>query len=188
MRKTKILLAAAILTFGLFIGNNAKAQSVADGKFRFGIGVDGLLPIGNLSQTENFGLGITPRLQYGIGNNTALTFTSGFYHFFPKSVFIPDNGYVVNGVPVQGTYKYKLDIIPVKVGIKQFISKDFYFGAEAGAGFEVEDGGGPVKLILSPAFGYASKHWDVAARYEGFFGQNSNYGTVGLRIAYGFGL
>jgi len=184
MKKTKILLAAAVVAFGLFIGSNAKAQSVADGKFRFGIGVDGLLPLGNLHTFENFGLGITPRLQYGIGNNTALTFTSGFYHFFPKSVPIPTGALG----DVTGTYKFDLDIVPVKVGIKQFISKDFYVDGEAGAGFEVENGGGPVKLILSPAFGYASKHWDVSARYEGFFGQNNNYGTAGLRIAYGFGL
>jgi len=184
MKKTQILLAAAMVVFGLVICNNAKAQSVAEGKFRFGIGVDGLLPLGNLSNFENFGLGVTPRLQYGIGNNTALTFTSGFYHFFPKTVIIPTGALG----ETTGTVKFDLDIVPVKVGIKQFISKDFYIDGEAGAGFEVEKGGGRVKLILSPAVGYASKHWDVSARYEGFFGQDDNYGTIGLRIAYGFGL
>jgi hypothetical protein len=184
MTKKIKLLAAVFAVSVLFICSNAKAQSVATGKFRFGIGVDGLLPLGNVSDLESFGVGITPRLQYGIGNNTALTFTSGFYHFFPKTIILPTS-------PLGGTgysAKYKLDIVPVKVGIKQFISSDFYLGAEAGVGFEVEDGGGPAKLILSPAVGYASKHWDAGLRYEGFFGQSNNYGVLGLRIAYGFGL
>lgn len=34
----------------------------------------------------------------------------------------------------------------------------------------------------------ASKSWDVGVRYENYSGQSNNYGTVGLRIAYGFGL
>ncbi|MDB5145542.1 MAG: hypothetical protein JWQ66_4255, partial [Mucilaginibacter sp.] len=42
--------------------------------------------------------------------------------------------------------------------------------------------------ILSPGLGYASKSWEVSARYENFSGQGNNYGLVGLRIAYGFGL
>jgi hypothetical protein len=81
-----------------------------------------------------------------------------------------------------------LDIIPVKVGLKAFIANNIYLTGEVGAGFEVEDGGGPVKLILSPGIGYASKHWDAGAKYENFSGGNNSYGTVGLRVAYGFGL
>lgn len=38
-----------------FLFNNANAQS-NDGKFRLGIGVDGLVPVGSLTNTENFGL------------------------------------------------------------------------------------------------------------------------------------
>jgi hypothetical protein len=183
MTTTKKLMITTLVVLGLFICSKVNAQSVAEGKFRFGIGVDGLLPVGNMSNTVNFGLGITPRLQYGIGNNTALTFTSGFYHFFTKPLYIPA-GFLGAGERIEN----HLDIVPVKVGIKQFISSDFYLGAEVGAGFEVEDGGGPTKLIASPTVGYASKHWEVGVRYEGFFGQNYNYGVLGLRIAYGFGL
>lgn len=76
--------------------------------------------------------------------------------------------------------------MPVKIGAKAFFSPNMYFGAEAGAGFVTNNGN--TKLILSPALGYASKSWDVSARYENFSGQGINYGVVGLRLAYAFGL
>jgi hypothetical protein len=89
-------------------------------------------------------------------------------------------------------------MVPIKAGIKAFFSPNWYFGAEAGAGIETkvflpqgvnqEFQQKDTKLILSPTIGYASKHWDVGARYENFSGQNNNYGLVGLRLAYGFGL
>ena len=181
MKETKLLAALLIIVASLSL-RNANAQTTGDSKLRFGIGVDGLLPVGDLSKTESFGLGITPRLQYKLNDKLALTFTSGLYHFFPKRYFINDG---IDG----GFYaKYHLDIVPIKLGLKVFVSKNIYLAGEAGAGFEVEDGGGPVKLILSPAVGYACKHWDLGVRYENFSGGNYAYGTLGLRVAYGFGL
>lgn len=168
----------------VFLGNNAKAQS-NDSKFRLGIGVDGLVPAGNLSNTENFGLGITPRLQYNIDKQFSLTFTSGFYHFFSKN--IPLNVPLGNGSSAILS-DFKLQIVPVKGGLKYFVLPDLYLAAEAGAGFEVEDGGGPVDLILSPSIGFTSKSWDIGLRYENFRGSNSSAGVFGMRIAYGFKL
>jgi hypothetical protein len=181
MKKTQLLAALSIIAAFLSV-KTASAQTIGDGKLRFGIGVDGLLPVGSLTNAENFGLGITPRLQYTVNSTLALTFTSGIYHFFPKN----DYYYLTNGSGIGA--KYHLDIIPVKAGVKVFVNKNIYLSGEAGAGFEVEDGGGPVKLILSPGVGYACKHWDVGLRYENFSGNNNTYSTLGLRVAYGFGL
>lgn len=181
MKKTSKLFVALTIMACTFLTITVKAQSTDDGKFRFGIGVDGLLPIGNLSNSENFALGITPRLQYSVNDRFALTFTSGYYHFFPKKL-------TLLGSESYYSFKYHLDLIPVKAGLKVFLADHIYLAGEAGAGFEVEDGGGPVKLILSPAVGYAQKHWDVGVRYENFSGQNNAYGVIGLRVAYGFGL
>ena len=183
MKTNTKLFAVTFILLALFICSNVKAQSVAEGKFRFGIGVDGLLPVGDFHNAVNFGLGVTPRLQYGIANNVGLTFTSGFYHFFTKPLYIPA-GFLGAGERIEN----HLDIVPVKIGIKAFVTSSIYLSAEAGAGFEVEDGGGPTKLIASPSVGYASKRWDVSVRYEDFIGQSNNYGVLGLRIAYGFGL
>ncbi|RWY51020.1 hypothetical protein [Mucilaginibacter gilvus] len=183
MKTVTKLLSATFIAVALFIGTSASAQSITKSKLRFGIGVDGLLPVGSFTDAANFGIGLTPRLQYGIADNVALTFTSGFYHFFTKPIYLPQ-GVLGAGERMQND----LDIIPVKAGLKAFVSSNLYVGAEVGVGFEVDNGGGNSKLIVSPAIGYASKKWDIGLRYESFSGQGQNYGLLGLRIAYGFGL
>lgn len=181
--KTTKLFYAGLTALILFVASNVNAQSVTPGNLRFGIGVEGLLPVGNSSQTLNFGLGITPRLQYSLSDKVALTFTSGIYHFFPKTVTYPATG-TFPGF----TTKYKSDIIPVKVGAKFFVNSNFYLAGEIGAAFEVAEGGGPVHLLVSPGIGYATKKWDIGARYENFSGNGYTDGIIGLRVAYGFGL
>jgi hypothetical protein len=182
---TKVI-AGAFTALAIFIGTNVKAQTVPKDAFRLGVGVEGLLPVGNLHDISNVGIGGTARLQYGIANNLALTLTSGYYNFFGKE--IGNTG-----------VKYKsLGMVPVKAGIKAFFTNNLYFGAEVGAGFETKAFGDfqgdnadlkkDTKLILAPGLGYASKSWDVGVRYENYSGQSNNYGTLGLRIAYGFGL
>lgn len=183
MKTATKLLATVVTAAALFIGTNASAQSVPKSKWRFGVGVDGLLPVGSFRNNVNFGLGVTPRLQYGVADNVALTFTSGFYHFFTKPLYVPA-GFLGAGERIQND----LDIIPVKAGIKAFISPNIYLGAEVGFGFEVDNGGGNTKFLASPGIGYASKKWDINLRYESFTGQSQNYGVLGLRVAYGFGL
>ena len=184
MKKISKLMLAFSFLATIFLCNKASAQS-NDSKFRFGIGADGLVPVGSLSNTENFGLGITPRLQYNVDKKLSLTFTSGVYHFFSKGIplTVPLN----NGSSAIIAH-YHLDMIPVKAGLKYFVAPNLYLAGEAGAAFEVEDGGGPVDLILSPSIGYASKSWDVGLRYENFHNSNGSAGVFGVRVAYGFKL
>lgn len=181
--KTPKLLCTVLVAITLFVCSNVNAQSVPASKLRFGIGVDGLLPVGNTSNTLNFGLGVTPRLQYGVSDRFALTFTSGIYHFFPKTVTYPPSGSFPGF-----TAKYKSDIIPVKAGFKFFAGQNFYLAGEAGAAFEVAEGGGRVHFLWSPGIGYATKKWDIGARYENFSGNGYSDGVTALRVAYGFGL
>lgn len=169
---TKII-ASAFTAVALFIGTNVNAQSTPKSALRFGIGLEGLAPVGDLHDGSNFGIGGTARLQYGLADNLALTLTSGYYNFFAKEV----NGFKGDD----------LGIVPLKAGIKAFVSQNIYLGAEVGAGFETRENGN-TKLIASPGLGWANQSWDIGARYENFSGQSNNYGTVGLRIAYGFGL
>ena len=188
MKKITTLVAGAFTAAAIFFGSAANAQTTPLNKLRFGVGVEGLLPTGNLHNLSNVGLGGTARLQYGVADNLALTLTSGYYNFFGKKI--------ADGLDT----KYpSFGIVPVKVGIKAFLSQNFYVSGEVGAGFETKDAyaytsntsadnGKATKLIASPGIGYATKSWDIGARYENFSGQNNNYGTVGLRIAYGFGL
>ncbi len=188
MKNKSKIMAIAIAALAIFFTTNVKAQTTPPSAWRFGVGLEGGLPTGNAHNISNFELGGTARLQYGLNKNLALTLTSGYYNFFGKTynVLDPTTGSVVE---VKGR---SLGMVPVKAGIKAFFAPNFYFGAEAGAGFEVhaivDNGTKDTKLILSPGLGYASKSWDVGVRYENFSGQSNNYGLVGLRIAYGFGL
>lgn len=180
MKRVSKFMAVAIAAGALFFANNVNAQSRAtttdSNPWRLGIGVEGGIPTGTEKNFSNFELGGTLRLQYDADARLGITLTSGYYNFFGK-----DNP----GLP--GT-KYTDDgIVPVKAGIKAFFAPEIYFGAEAGAGFETRSGGN-TKLILSPALGWANRTWDVGVRYESFTGQNDNYGLVGLRVAYAFGL
>jgi hypothetical protein len=169
MKKSKKLVAAAIAAVALFIGSNVSAQTTPANPWRLGIGIEAGAPTGNAHTSSNVELGATARLQYDASSSFAWTLTSGYYDFLAK-------GHASN----QG-------LVPAKIGIKAFFAPNIYFGAEAGAGFETT-GADNTKLILSPALGWASKSWDVGVRYENFSGQSDNYGLVGLRVAYGFGL
>jgi hypothetical protein len=176
MKKLTKLAAAALTGVALLIGSNVKAQSTTanPSPWRLGIGLEAGAPTGNAHDGSNFELGGTARLQYGADKGLAWTLTSGYYNFFGKQI-------------ATGVKTSSAGLVPVKLGIKAYLADSFYFGAEAGAGFETVSGG-DTKLILSPGLGWSSRSWDVGARYENFSGQGNNYGLVGLRIAYGFAL
>ncbi|AMR32696.1 hypothetical protein A0256_15335 [Mucilaginibacter sp. PAMC 26640] len=178
MKKIKQFAAVICAGATLLLSKTSFAQSTPKDAFRFGIGVETLAPVGDLkSYRSNFGLGITPQLQYGIGDHVALTLSSGYYHFFEKTVHKED-GY--GGYSTQ-----RKGIIPVKLGLKAFLYKNLYISGELGAGFEVSEGSNYVKFISSGGVGYATKRWDVGLRYESFTGHSDNFGTIGLRVAYG---
>jgi hypothetical protein len=181
LKTTKNWIAVAVAMIVLIAGSQVRAQSIYKKKtskdskdvFRLGLGLEGAYPTKNFS---NFELGGTARLQYDLANNLSLTLTSGYYHFFAK------NNTFQNG------YHSDLSMVPVKVGLKSFFAPNFYLSGEAGAGFELNHAK-ETKLILSPGIGFASNSGvDLGLRYENFSGNNSNYGIIGLRVAYGFKL
>jgi hypothetical protein len=180
MKKLSNLLAAAAVVGAIFLGSSAKAQttpatSADPNPWRLGFGIEGGIPTGDAHPSSGFELGGSVRLQYDITSAVAITLTSGYNNFFIK------NDYRSPGDPSsQG-------IVPAKLGIKWFFIPKFYVAGEAGAGFETNYGDN-TKLILSPAVGWANKHWDVGVNYTSYSGQSDSYGSVGLRVAYGFGL
>lgn len=174
MKKATKLMAIAVAAVALFFTTNAKAQTTNPNQWRLGIGVEGGIPTGSIHDYSKFELGGTARLQYGVAKNLGITLTSGYYNFFAD-----DAAKSVGGKSV--------GLVPVKLGAKIFFNSPFYFGAEAGAGFETNYAKN-TKFLWSPALGWANKSWDVGVRYEGMQGQSDNYGIVALRVAYGFSL
>jgi hypothetical protein len=172
-------IAGALVATALFLATDVKSQTTPAHAFVLSLAVDAGIPTGNASTYSGYTLGGDIRLQYGVTDNFAVTFTTGGYHFFPKKIPGSNSRYSSYGVG------------PIKAGIKEFFTKNIYFGAEAGVGVEVTEqgfNGGQKKLLLSPALGYANKRWDIAIRYESYSGQNNNYGQVALRFGYGFRL
>lgn len=187
MNITKLLFAIAIASLCRL--NAAKAQANNPSPWRLGIGLETAIPTGWGDNTESkFALGGTARLQYSFNSKLAATLTSGYYNFFTKTgsfYALTDSRYSKSVSSNQG-------MVPVKLGLKYYLNGGFYAIGEAGAGFETrftKD----TKLILAPGLGYAKGHLDVGLRYENFSDvtkstYKNNYGMVGLRIAYGFGL
>ncbi len=190
---TKVIAAAGIAVATLFTTNAVKAQSTTPpNAWRFGIGIEGGVPVGSVRTFSKAMLGGTARLQYGVANNVALTLTSGYYNLFgADAVKLPGNN---NDVRFKS-----MGIIPLKAGIKAYTGSGFYVSGEAGAGFETSNFGllkgqsddgynKSTKLILAPGIGYSWSNVDLGVRYEHFSGNNYNYGMVAARLAYGFKL
>jgi len=181
MKKVSNLLAAAALAAAIFFGSSAKAQTTTTttttdpSPWRLGFGIEGGIPTGGINDFSKFELGGTARLQYDLTKSVDLTLTSGYYSFTADQAAKDANNTA-------------LGVIPVKVGAKFFFAQNIYFGAEAGAGFETNTQSKNTKLILSPGLGWADEHWDVGVRYENLSGQGDSFGTVALRLAYGFDL
>jgi hypothetical protein len=181
MKNTTKFIAIAVAAMAMFFTTQVKAQTSDPNKWRLGIGIEGGIPTGDITSFSNFNLGGTARLQYGVGKDFAITLTSGYYNFFAKS-----SSATIGGV----TYTTKpsdLGMVPIKAGVKYFFVPSIYLGGEAGVGLETNYAK-YTKLLLTPGIGWANKSWDVGVRYENYSGQGDSFGTVALRIAYGFSL
>jgi len=174
MKNLSKLIAVALTSAALFFTSSVKAQTTPANAWRLGVGLETGIPTGLENEHHKFELGGTARLQYGITKSFALTLTSGYYNFIPTKNPVTDQDYK------------DIQVVPVKIGFKEFFAPNIYFGAETGVGFVTTTG--VSKFIWTPALGYATKNLDIGIRYEHFSGQDLNFGVVGLRIAYGFAL
>jgi len=178
MKKAIKLTFTAVL-FTLIIHTQANAQIAIPNDLQYSIGVETGNPTGIARLGSKFTLGGTMRLQYGLSNSWAATVTSGAYHFFAIKIPGTDKRYDSYGE------------IPIKAGFKFFFIPNWYVGFEAGEVLEKTDSGpGPTRLLLSPALGYAVKHWDFALHYENLSSTlpGDHFGIVELRSAYAFSL
>jgi hypothetical protein len=181
---TAALLAVAFFTKTASAQMSSMSSTMPANPWRFGIGLETGLPTGNLNKVTMWELGGTARLQYTASKDFGIILTSGYYNFFAGSY---SGTTTTIGSTTYGTVAHSQGIIPVKIGFKAYIMSHTYFSAEGGVGFETQYNEDK-KLILSPGLGWADNKWDISARYENFSGQGNNYGMVGLRLAYGFGL
>lgn len=178
MKKLSKLMSAAFMAAILFFATETKAQTTPANAFVLSLGIETGIPTGVARLGTNFNLGGTARLQYGITNNFALTFTAGGYHYFPKKI------------PGQDARFQSYGELPIKAGVREFFLPNVYVGGEVGIAFEKLEGPdwGPRRLDLSPNLGYATKNWDFGIHYDHLTHKDDHLGIFALRVAYGFGL
>jgi hypothetical protein len=188
-KSKKILLAFALLcSLSIKI---ASAQTTATQPLSFNIGLDAGVPVGTQRTSSNFALGITPGLQYDVGSNFRLTFTTGFYNYFSKTervIINPGIYYAEPGTIIAGFYTFKsnnTDIVPIKAGVKYLFAGNWYYGLELGASIVANNGGGGAALDVATGFGYILKNWDFCIRAEEFRNQGNGC-TIFARTAYSF--
>jgi len=144
-----------------------KAQNPPNG-WHLGFGVEAGLPVTNVFQ---YTMGGDFRLQKDLGDHLSATLSAGFTHFFEQDHF---TNYLQYGSPY--------NVIPVKAGIKAFLTNNFYVGGEAGVGFGFEQWGN--SFVYSPSVGLAfTNGLDISIKYENFT-RDKNTKAIALRLAY----
>ncbi len=171
MKITKmILLGAAVLITG-----SAMAQK-SDKKVNFSIGPEVGFAVGNFNKTHSVGFGATFQADIDIAPSTKLTLTTGYLSYAGKSAG--------SGIKYKAT-----GILPLRVGIKYYLTEGFYGAAQLGAGFFNNSGG--TALAYTPMLGYefntkTEKAVDLALKYDGYSKNGTGLGAVNVRLAYRF--
>ncbi|QQL51300.1 hypothetical protein [Mucilaginibacter ginkgonis] len=179
---TLAILTVTLNTYAQVVSKNRFFTGNEDKAWRFGIGAEVGIPLGtDINNYSSSALAGSARLQYDFKGALALMLTSGYTHFFAKS-------YSLGNVAISPK---DYGMMPVKVGAKYFVSKQFYLSGEVGPGFETSGMFKSTKFIFSPGIGIvvSKTNIDVGLRYENYSGGKSdNFGLVSLRVAYGFKL
>ena len=178
----RLLLSLAISGIFAFSTVSAQTKESAWHGQQLSFGFDAAAPVGDFSDFHKFGLGLSVQFQTPIAKNLNFTASVGYLNFTGKEYL--RTGYLI-------IKENNLSAVPVKVGVRYFISDKFYAGAELGAAFGTSDNAGTM-AVYSPNIGFQlplanKKAIDLGLRYEGW-ANNGSSAFVGLRAAYNFGI
>ena len=180
--KKIILLLAISLGFAF----SSSAQNTGFGNFN--LGLYGAIPLNNMKNIFNDGIGGSLKYEYHFKSYLNFTMESGYETFGVKGPL--QNAYVPS------TYSY----VPVKWGVKYYPIGGLYAEVQAGVVYYTQHGGGSA-FDFSPGIGYSFKPgFEIGIRYEewnqdpekhidGDYGQtgpfkvSSNFAQMALRIA-----
>jgi len=164
---------------GIAFFSGAFAQKETENNFRFSVGPEFGFAIGKFNTTHSIGIGGTIQGEYNVSagaNATNITLTTGYISYAGKSA----------GAGI----KFKAaGILPLKAGVKYFLSEGFYGAAQLGAGFF--NNGGGTAFAYTPMVGYefntkSGKAVDASLKYDGYSINSSTLGSIGFRLAYRF--
>lgn len=152
-----------------------------------------------LAQGGGTNLSIGPELMTTTGNagdtwGIGIGGSAQAEHFFKDK--ISGLGYfgfnIFNGKSIPGltNVKYKaMNIIPIRVGARYYITEGFHTGAQLGVGFMSSGGNSNTALAYSLQVGYnfstkKGRSVDAALKYDGYSKSGGTFSSIGLRLAY----
>lgn len=171
----RIFLAVAITA----ICTGAFAQKETDKKINFSAGPEIGFATGNFNTTHSVGIGATIQGEFYMAPSTNFTITTGYISYAGRSAGT-------------GIKNKTAGIIPLKIGVKYFLSQGFYGAAQLGVGFfsgySFYKGTG---LAYTPTLGYefdtkSGKAVDASFKYDGYSRNGTGLGAIGFRLAYRF--
>ncbi len=179
MKKLVFTLLAGTMLLTTLAVKAQDAKGAVNG-FKFGIGLEGALPLSGLKASYDVGAGLTLRASQGVAENFDLTLTTGGIAFIPKDIANPN-------------IDTKAAIwIPIKLGGRYMFSENFYGMAEAGVTiaktYLPTTTGSSFTSVSSTNFTYAPSigvkfgGFDLGLRYEGV----DSTGFLGLRLGFTF--
>jgi hypothetical protein len=167
-----------ILSLLILVVLGAKAQ-----RSNIVIGPELNLPTGNATNQSPIGFGGYLKGEIGLSQKFSITGSGALVSFLGKK-FIG---------PRQPTLSYA----PIKVGLKYYTEKNFYFEGQVGASFPV-NGNAKTRFAWSPGAGTfirsrnSNNQLDIGFRYEGWTGSSNisttTFGFFSLRAGYAFNL
>jgi hypothetical protein len=186
---TALLAGIAFTTYAQDPVQSASTPASSDKEFRLSVGPEFGLPIGNFSNAYNWAFGGSVQADIPILSRFYVTVNAGYDDAFVKTNTGDDN-------PGRN-----LQLIPVKAGLKYFFFDDLvYVQGQAGATFlgNKTDAGADKSagFTYSPQVGVlvklAPKNYIDAGFYwqqtQSFWTGESDLNTLGVRLAYSFGL
>jgi hypothetical protein len=156
--------------FTTFAQSSMPAGSSFADKSRFSIGLEVGVPVGETANVYNFGIGGSLKYETPIAAATLFSISAGYTSLAAN----------------QHHSNESFGFVPVKVGIKYYLSQGFYAEGQLGATFYVGSGGSFNYFDYSPGIGYTlNRNFDIGLRYEGWV-RGITISQIGFRAAYNF--
>lgn len=173
------------------------AQTITINKLGFSISAGPGIVTGYEHTYRNIAVDGTFAVEYRLNNIIGLTAATGFYDLISKTYQAIDAHAGIRYQASSGDF----GIVPLKGGIKIFVTKQIFIKAEGGYAFEVSPLSGSAvdnddseyqqgKIMVSPGFGYTSKYWGIGLEYDVFYATKAtgyhynNFGIAGLIFSY----
>jgi hypothetical protein len=163
----KVILCMAVLAMGA-LKVSAQKESAEVGSFKFGIGLNAGLPVGDIKPFSSFAVGGDLQGEYTVAESLGLTASAGYLTYTGKD----GNG--------------STPFVPILVGGKYHFSEKVFGHAQLGVSISTEKGVGSF-FTYAPSIGYdVSDNFSVALKYQAASKNSFSASFLGLRAAYSF--